>query len=460
MRMMVTRFKKLLRLVSVAGLVAYAYSPAAAQPGRATEQRRPKRAILITVDTLRADVLGAYGGPAETPEIDAWARSGWRFERSYAAAMLTNPSHASIFASLYPRDHGVYDNESGIGNDVRTLAQAFHDAGFATAAVVAFAHLNPNVAHLDAGFDAFGRAGREELRAEQQVDRALAAVDAFESERFFLWLHIGDPHAPYEPIITPEPILNRKTRMRSVRNMAPGFQKKNRWFARVFREVDYAEQLYDGYVGEVQAVDAALKRFRRELAERGLWEDTLVVLTSDHGENWGERDLWFHHGGLYDAAVQVPLIVVGPTLTSAVDARLVEHVDIAPTLLEIMGVPAWKPMRGSSLLAQRDGRAPAKRYAFSEHMLAQAISVRDHEWTAILHRKTSNQFPTYRFRRGKRELWRRAASAVRVDEKDWPRETERLFGLLERHLKSGLELEARDGVDQDREALRALGYVE
>ncbi|MEO1174829.1 MAG: sulfatase, partial [Myxococcota bacterium] len=360
-------------------------------------KKSAKRALLITIDTLRADVLGAYGGPALTPELDRWAAEGWRFTQAYSASMLTNPSHSSILTSLYPRDHGVYDNQSGVGDSLRTLPGELGRRGTASGAVVAFPHLNPNVANLARGFDRFVPATRKERRAKRQVELALAELDSMGTDQFFFWLHIGDPHAPYAPILEHRAVRKPVTAMSEAQAASPGFQKKNPWFRKAFKKHRYAETLYDLYVAEVEAVDRALASLRSTLEARGLWDETLVVVTSDHGEGFGEHGMWFHHGGLYDETLNVPLIIRGPGVSAAVDDRLVEHVDIAPTIVDLLGAPRWEPMRGRSLVAQRNGDAPARDFAFSEHMLAQAVSVRDGEWLQVLHRKSSRQFPSYPF---------------------------------------------------------------
>lgn len=425
-----------------------------------TTEATAKRVVLITVDTLRADVLGAYGGPADTPEIDRWAANGLRFERAFSAAMLTNPSHASIFTSLYPRDHGVYDNQSGIADGSRTLPGELRRAGFRTGAVVAFPHLNPNVANLADGFDRFIPATQAERRASDQVAIALDEIDALGSDRFFYWLHLADPHAPYEPEGVVRSIRESQTPMRQAARVSPGFQRKNPWFASAFKRYDHAEALFDRYVAEVEAVDRALAALRQALTARGLWEETLIVLTSDHGENFGEHDLWFHHGGLHDAAVHVPLIFLGPGVSPRVEVHPVEHVDLAPTVLELLDLPRWEPMRGRELTVPPEERRP--RYAFSEHMMAQAVSVRDGEWLAILHRKSTAQFPSYPFEAGRRELWRRNPSGehLQLDPAHYPEALARLSAAIEDYLGAGRTLHARRAIGQDHESLRALGYIE
>lgn len=165
-------------------------SPDAASPSHSPSPRAAdsvKHVLLITVDTLRADVLGVAGGRARTPVLDALAAEGWWFEHSYSASMLTNPSHASIMTSLYPRDHGVYDNESGIAAGVPTLADAMRKDGRRTGAVLNFPHLNPSVSNLGQGFERVIEATKRERRAPEIADRTLELIDALSSD---------DPAAP------------------------------------------------------------------------------------------------------------------------------------------------------------------------------------------------------------------------------------------------------------------------
>ncbi|MEO0815333.1 MAG: sulfatase, partial [Myxococcota bacterium] len=349
--------------------------------------------------------------------------------------MLTNPSHASILTSLYPRDHGVYSNQSGISDDLRTLPRELRKAGFRAGAVVAFPHLNGNVANFARGFDRFVPGTREERRASEQVELALKTVDALAADRLFLWLHISDPHAPYEPEGAVREVQPPTTPTQQAAAKAPGFQRNNPWFKSAFRRFAHTEVFYDRYVAEVEAVDRALVELREALQAKGIWDEALVVLTSDHGENFGEHDLWFHHGGLYDPTVHVPLIVRGPRIPRRVDSAPIEHVDIAPTVLDALGMPRWEPMRGDSVLSSSDGQ----RYAFSEHMMAQAVSVRDDEWLAILHRRNTGQFPSYPLKSGERELWRRNPSGdlLRVERGDYPVAAARLDSAIDEYLGAG-----------------------
>jgi len=424
-----------------------------------------KSIILITIDTLRADVLGYAGGAAVTPVLDDLARRGWAFDRCYANSMLTNPSHASLMTSVYPRDHGVYDNESGIADGVRTLAASMQRQGRRTTAIVNFPHLNPEVANLGQGFERVIPAARIERRADDTVKLALSAIDEFDpGEEFFVWLHFSDPHAPYDPTAehAPRPVtLAHPTPMATAAQHAPSFQKKNVWFKEVFKTVKTAEELQARYVAEVEGVDAALARLLAGLNQRQRAERTTLVVTSDHGENFGEHQLYFNHGGLYQTAVHVPLIVAVPGATPMRIAGQVEQVDVTPTLLELVGAPRWEPMRGHSLVGLVAGREPPREFVFSEHMLGQLVAVRGHGGTLILHRKTSAQFPSYRFVAGRREVYDTSSDPDELHDvgPEGPL-YDTLQAALNTYLEAGLNLVARPSLLSDRESLKHLGYVE
>ncbi len=438
-----------------------AAAPSEGDPtGEASAPPLVKRVVLVTIDTLRADALGAYGGSARTPVLDVLAREGWLFEECMSASMLTNPSHASIMTSLYPRDHGVYDNESGIADGVHTLAAALRRHGLRTGAVIGFPHLNPEVANLGQGFEVVRPATRAERRADVTSREALSVIDAFPSEApFFLWVHYVDPHSPYEPPATHPPRPEgARTPLKIARAAAPGFQRNNPWFKQVFAGAGTVEGLAARYRAEVESADAGLGILIEGLRERGLLSETALVVTSDHGENLGEHALYFHHGGLYRTTVHVPLIILAPGRAAQRVKSLVETVDIAPTVLELAGAPAWVPMRGLSLVSLASGGDTPRAYAFSEHMHAQLVSVRGNEGTLILHRKSSRQFPTYTFSAGRREVYLSPDERARVGEH--APQSVSLEAALTEFLGAGLRLAARPAVEQDKDALRALGYIE
>ena len=459
------------RLILLCGALVACHGPAkvtsreAAPPGAAEiVVPRVDNVILVTIDTLRADYLGIHGGRARTPVLDELARRGWNFDNCYSASMLTNPSHASIMTSLYPRDHGVYDNENGINDGVHTLATAAANAGLRTGAVINFPHLNPEVANLG-GFQTTVRASREERRASEVVREGLRLIDGFDAnERFFVWLHLTDPHSPYEPPADHPPRAppgEVRTPLSVAMRAAPGFQRKNAWFRSAFKKYGSVEAVIERYIAEIEVTDAGIGALIDGLEQRGLSGRTALVITADHGENMGEHDLYFHHGGLYRETVHVPLIVSLPGSGPVRLGSQVETVDIAPTVLELFDIERWQPMRGRSLIPTVQGHAAGRDYVYSEHMLGQQVSVRGHDGTLILHQKSTRQFPNYKFIAGKREVFdRRQDPAEEANLGEGAPLAHLLGSALEGYLARGLKLAARPAVEQDRESLRALGYIE
>ena len=312
---------------------------AAADPGQGEAPRPPAApdapdVVLITIDTLRADHVGGYGAPdVATPALDALIAEGLRFERAYATAPLTLPSHASMLTGLYPPRHGVRHNGVfHLGQEAETLAESFQAAGFHTGAVVGSFVLSAQFG-LHQGFDhyddQFGEkrsagSGFQERTATQVTDHALAWL-ATVDDPFFLWVHYYDPHADYQP---PAP-----------------------WSER------FAGRLYDG---EVAYVDSEIGRLIEALEERGRFDRTVVAVTSDHGEALGEHGESTHGYFLYDAVLRVPLILRGPGLPSGqARADLVSGAAVAPTLAQLAGLSGFDEVDVASLLGTPvEGQGP------------------------------------------------------------------------------------------------------
>jgi arylsulfatase A-like enzyme/Flp pilus assembly protein TadD len=292
--------------------------------------RRGPSVLLVTIDTLRADHVGAYGSPrAKTPTLDALAARGVRFERASATVPLTLPSHTSILTGLYPPHHGVRHNAIfRAGPELETLAERFRAAGYATGAVLGAAVLDREFG-LDQGFDVYddaipehrsGGSGFHERTAREVSDAALAFL-AEQRGPVFLWLHYYDPHTAYRP--------------------PPKF---------------LAEAGGDTYAGEIAYVDAELGRVIEALRASGRLDDTLVSVTADHGEGLGEHGEATHTYLVYESVLHVPWIVSGPGVPAGrTVARVVSNAAVAPTLLELAAlsplpnadapsaVPLWQP---------------------------------------------------------------------------------------------------------------------
>ncbi|HEV2495065.1 MAG TPA: sulfatase-like hydrolase/transferase [Terriglobia bacterium] len=278
----------------------------------------PHSVLLITIDTVRADHLGCYGyRRIETPVIDQLASEGIRFKHAYAQVPLTLPSHTVIMTGTYPMFNGVRDLTSpGLNKTLPTLAEILRKDGYSTAAFVSSFVLN-SMWGLNRGFDVYddetgagaGAASDPSLlkrRGDQTVDRALAWLDSHSGRPFFLWVHLYDPHSPYRP---PEPYLSR-----------------------------YAGRTYDG---EIAFDDAQLGRLFARLRQLKLYENALIVLTSDHGESLGEHGEAEHGFFIYDSTIHVPLVVKlsGPSSGPRTVAEPIELVDVAPTIADLCRVP-------------------------------------------------------------------------------------------------------------------------
>ena len=266
------------------------------QPSVAEVETPKRNFILITADTMRGDVASIDGGPAYTPTLVKMRERSWHFRRCYSTSMLTNPSHASIMTSLYSQDHGVYDNSSGIDASHKTLAESFAEAGYETHAVIAFKHLDPHVSRLGQGFSSVSPAPEQEPDALASVERALSWLKSRpdQTKPFFMWLHIVDPHAPYESTALDEERkpLTKVYPMKTAKRTAPSFQRKHPWYKSVFERYKTTELMQSRYITEVELVDRGLELLLDGLKGLKLDETTGVVFTSDHGENLGERELF------------------------------------------------------------------------------------------------------------------------------------------------------------------------
>jgi arylsulfatase A-like enzyme/tetratricopeptide (TPR) repeat protein len=311
--------------------------------------RKDLNIVLITIDTLRTDRISCYGSDrVETPNIDSFAGEGVLFTNAATTVPFTLPAHSSILTGLYPPGHGVRENV-GYTLDARvpTVAEVLSTAGWSTAGFVSAFVLDGRWGvgrGFNHYFDDFDLSGFESANlssvqrpGDVTVAEAVRWLDRRPSDRpFFLWLHLYDPHDPYEP---PEPFKSA-----------------------------FASRPYDG---EVAFTDSLIGELRRALEERHLLESSLVILTSDHGEGLGDHGESSHGFFLYDTTVHVALIVRLPGGAAAgrtVDAA-VSHVDLVPTVLDVVGLDAPQPLHGQSLLPLIEGRGhDSSRGVYSESL--------------------------------------------------------------------------------------------
>ncbi len=288
--------------------------------------------LLVTLDTTRADRLGAYGyDKARTPAFDSLAEGGVRFANAYTQVPMTLPSHCSILTGTSPLSHKVRNNGTySLDREMVTLAERLKEKGYKTAAFVSSFNVDSRFG-VAQGFDVFDdRFGAEEMiktfRSERRSGETSAAFLRWLEEDpggpFFTWIHYYDPHMPYQP---PSP---------------------------------FKERFPDPYDGEIAYMDASFATVLEGLRKKGLLENTLIVVAGDHGEAFGEKEEVSHGLFIYDATMKVPLLLYAPARFPrgrVVDAR-VRLMDIMPTILDALKMPAGKQVQGTSLLPYIEGR--------------------------------------------------------------------------------------------------------
>ena len=330
-------------------------------PARPAPARSARNVLIVTIDTLRADRVGIYGATqVETPAIDRLAREGAWAPQATVPVPLTRPSHVSLFTGLYPAEHGIRDNISPpLRADVPVLAEILKRQGFATGAFVASVVLDRQ-AGLARGFDEYAdRFGADVDRKGGEAVTAEAVAWLNGKDHFLAWVHLYDVHAPYVP--------------------PPEYASR------------YAGRPYDA---EVAWTDALVGRLVDALRASGRLDDTLLIVTSDHGEGLGDHGEQTHGYFVYESTLRVPLVLRGPGVKAGTRLEGVARtIDLLPTILELTASPApASPVTGHSLAAalRGEGRLPDDP-AFAESLLplthfgwSDLRVVRDGRWKYIL----------------------------------------------------------------------------
>lgn len=326
---------------------------------------RPRNVLLISIDTLRADHLGCYGYQgAETPRLDALAARGVRFSQATTVVPLTLPAHSSLMTGTFPGHHGVRDNGGFyLGADQLTLAEMLKARGFRTGGFIGAFVLDGRWGinqGFDRYFDDFDLSKYEsalgmdavQRRGDEVVDQAQKWLDQDRQKPFFAWVHLYDPHTPYDS--APREIRER-----------------------------FPRTAVGAYDAEIAWTDSLVGRLIDGLRAEGRLDDTLVVVVGDHGEELGEHREQTHGFFVYDAAVHIPMIMAGPGIRPEVVDDQVRIVDVLPTVLDLLGIPIPHVVQGASLtptlrgehvhlLALSENWYPRYHYGWSE-----LIAVRD-----------------------------------------------------------------------------------
>ena len=328
--------------------------------------------VVLLIDTLRRDSLGAYGSPdADTPRMDELAREGVVFDQAISASGWTLPAVASLLTGTWPTLHkatGKITRMTPITPDLPVAAEVFRDGGFETLAFVNAAFLSPLLG-LDRGFDVFDHRhayNKEIRRADETVDAALGAISQRRGKRLFVLVHIFDAHLDYD---APEPHSYQFTAGRQSPPIPLGMHSVRAMGDTPLQaDADYVRGLYRG---EVSFMDRAVGRLVDGLEELGLWDQTTFVLTSDHGEEFWDHDGFEHGHTLYDELIRVPLILRQADGSEA-GRRVSDQVrvlDVLPTLFDIAGLETPPTFAGRPLQPLLHGESEEPRIAFSEGTL-------------------------------------------------------------------------------------------
>jgi arylsulfatase A-like enzyme len=304
----------------------------------------------VTIDTLRADHVGAYGGPLPTPAIDGVAAAGALLLDAVTPTPTTGPAHASLWTGLHPWRHGAYDNAVPVSASVPLVTEIAEAAGIPTAAFVSSYVLDARFGFAR-GFETFHFRpdqhyvwrGREReafwTRADATTDAALGWLRDHRSGPFLLWVHYFDPHAPYAPPAgferppTEAIPLDGKT-------LPPGVPS----FA-------HLKDLLRAYRGDVAYTDSELARLFAGMRELGLLDATAIIVTADHGEGLGDHGVLEHGQDLFEELVHIPLVVRAPGIAPARRlAGAAQLEDLAPTVLQLLQLPVPSGLDGISLL--------------------------------------------------------------------------------------------------------------
>jgi arylsulfatase A-like enzyme len=429
--------------------------------------------LLITIDTLRADHLGAYAyGKATSPRLDALAAQGALFERAYTYWPKTRGSFVMMMTGRRPSQNGYSKTFPGIPDFNPTLASVLKEAGYATTAVVD----NPNLAvqHGYAkGFDRYRPTWEEPaLRTEMDRTRAITAdgvkvLQAAAGDRpFFLWLHYVNPHAPYTPPAPNDTAFldgseSRTPRLPVVTGFHGGIRKD--WAVPGQDRLGWYVAQYDG---EIATVDREVGEVLDALRGTPAASRTLVVVTSDHGESLGEHDYYFDHGeDVFEPSLRIPFLVAGPGVKAGTrSAEWMNTLDLVPTVLDVLKVSYPPDLAGRSVaraLEGRGGQGPPRLFAQNDRGLTTTWDERS-KLVAVPRADGGADF----------QLWDRTAEPVdlqRVDRDDETRAHRREIEVfIDRQDREWVRTKTQLGgrtheekhTDREREHLCALGYID
>jgi arylsulfatase A-like enzyme len=302
--------------------------------------------VIIAIDSLRADHLGCYGyGKNTSPDIDALAQESVVFERAFAPGIPTMPSFTTLLSGLHPYRHGItaHASEQRLSEDVLMMPQLAKRAGYVTIGIDNLAVQGSGRGSWFArGFDFYSGFLYKPFseQSSQLADRAIDFIDEYSQKPFFMFVHLWDPHTPYGPREPYNTLHYEKNPdspgLKDVIALAPEYYNAFLGDMKLKCEGDY-DYVVSQYDGEISYVDGQVGRIVSHLKARGIWDNTILVVLSDHGECFGEGDVYFDHHGLYDAVLRIAMLWHVPGAPTGRCSAIVANEDIMPTLIERCG---------------------------------------------------------------------------------------------------------------------------
>ncbi len=383
--------------------------------------RRPRNLVLISIDTLRQDALSCYGASRQTtPVIDALAQRGRRFPNMFSTSSLTPPSHMSIFTSQYPFEHGVgYDRENLRPGSAYTLADVLQQYGYQTGAFMGAWVSDPWFGPANGFANGFLTWDHPNVfwHPNTKIREWLQVRHQHPGEPFFLFLHGFDVHEPHlvapgldgrrfdpdyhgpvpgtwdELLKQSDPPVDWWTMIEarfpeiSFKELVERFDHFDRlWRKHALPNAETFEHVRAVYDAQLYYADRGIGSILAWLSEFGFQDNTLIVVTSDHGQEFGEHGKWAEHRQLYDELLRVPLIIEGPGVSPGKPlTQLVSSIDIVPTVLALLGIPSPHTSRGTSLVPLLQNRSTAEVHDALYATVQGDVAVRTRAWKWIKH---------------------------------------------------------------------------
>lgn len=441
------------RTLLLVGLVLPGLLLACTGPEVADELPPPKiNVVLISIDTLRPDHLGCYGYEVPTsPSLDQFCKESVIFDQAVAQAPSTLHSHASIFSSLLPHHHGAsWGGKTRLPEEAVTITEILQSAGYATAGFAGGGQMD-GVFGLGQGFDVYEQPGQEHFLGT--VRRGIDWLDETPARPFFLFLHSYEVHHPYTPSPEHLDLVGGEYAGRLPGEISIDFLRQVNSEETVIEPQDLAH-IISTYDAEIRSVDDGFSYLLAALKERDLYDETLIVFTSDHGEEFGEHGIvgWHSHT-LYDELLMVPLIVRLPGAAHAgvVVEGQVRSLDIAPTIAASVGLPVPDDFDGidlTGMVARGEQQSLVAIGRMDRPRGVERTAIRTPRWKMLLPRRY-----LYDLSKDPAEQWDAAMS-----QRDKVQELERsLDEILAR--REQLQTEQVVPSDATLDELRALGYI-